>query len=169
MERDCFCQESAGRVSERERTPVRVCRFAMLWEILPGHGVLSCYMARHTTVLGDDCVMNDEKKIGGTAQGVLPGSPSDHTLEERFVFREIFPDEADQAAGIEAVCFPPNEACTRDIMRERVAAAPELFLVAVEKKSGRIAGFLNGFSTDEETFRDAFFTDAGLHDPAGKM
>ena len=47
-------------------------------------------------------------------------------------------------------------------MLERVRTAPELFLVAVEKHTGEIAGFLNGLSTDEEKFRDEFFTDAGL-------
>ena len=40
--------------------------------------------------------------------------------------------------------------------------------MAVDRDSGKIAGFLNGLATDERDFRDAFFTDAGLHDPQGK-
>jgi len=84
-----------------------------------------------------------------------------------FEFRNIRPEEAEQAAQIEQICFPPNEACSPEHMRERVNAAPELFLVAVEKKSGKIAGFLNGIATDEQAFRDEFFTDATLHDPDG--
>lgn len=87
---------------------------------------------------------------------------------ERFEFREILPDEAHQAAKIEEICFPPNEACTEAMMKERVHKAPELFLVAVDKKTGKIAGFLNGLSTDESSFRDEFFTDANLYDPNGK-
>ena len=43
-----------------------------------------------------------------------------------------------------------------------------LFLVAVDKKTGKIAGFLNGISTDECSFRDEFFLNAKLHDPEGK-
>lgn len=86
----------------------------------------------------------------------------------RFEFREIRQDEAEYAAQIEEICFPPNEACSRKMMLERVKTAPELFLVAVEKHTGGIAGFLNGLSTDEEKFRDEFFTDAGLYDPKGK-
>ena len=35
-------------------------------------------------------------------------------LEERFEFRTIFSEEAVQAASVERVCFPPNEACTED-------------------------------------------------------
>ena len=89
-------------------------------------------------------------------------------LKERFLFRNILPEEADQTALIEKICFPPNEACSETMMKERVAAAPELFLVAVDKERGKIAGFINGLSTDESALRDEFFTNARLYDPAGK-
>ena len=89
-------------------------------------------------------------------------------LYGRFEFREIRPEEAEQAAEIERVCFPPNEACSQEMMIKRVKKAPELFLVAVDRQTGRLAGFLNGLSTDEEVFRDEFFTDADLYDPKGR-
>lgn len=85
----------------------------------------------------------------------------------KFEFRNILPEEADQAVQIEQICFPPNEACSETMMRERVAKAPELFLVAVDKETGKIAGFLNGLSTGEEIFKDEFFTDASLYNPKG--
>ena len=47
--------------------------------------------------------------------------------------------------------------------------APELFLVAVDKETGTIAGFLNGLATDEEAFRDEFFTDITVHNPEGRI
>ena len=87
---------------------------------------------------------------------------------QKFEFRNIRPEETDQAVMIEQICFPPNEACSEAHMRERIEKAPELFLVAEEKASGKIAGFLNGLSTNEETFRDEFFTDADLYEPEGK-
>lgn len=93
---------------------------------------------------------------------------ADKEILEKFEFRNIRQDEAEQAAAIEQVCFPPNEACTEQSMRERIAKAPELFLVAVDKENGKIAGFLNGLATDEYTFRDEFFTDANLYNPNGK-
>lgn len=89
-------------------------------------------------------------------------------LTERFEFRDILPEEGDQAATIEKICFPPNEACSEAMMKERVVVAPEVFLVAVDKETGKLAGFLNGIATDEDSFRDEFFTDAKLHNPAGK-
>ena len=87
---------------------------------------------------------------------------------EQFELREVRPEEADEVAEIEQICFPPNEACSISQMKARVQAAPEVFLVAVDKETGRIAGFLNGLATDEETFRDEFFKDAGMHKKDGK-
>ena len=58
------------------------------------------------------------------------------SILERFEFRDIRQEEADQAVLIEKICFPPNEACSPRAMKERIAAAPELFLVAVDKDTG---------------------------------
>jgi len=93
---------------------------------------------------------------------------ADKDLTERFEFRSIHEDEADQAAAIEQVCFPSNEACSEKNMKERIARAPELFLVAIDKETGKIVGFVNGLATNEYVFRDDFFTNAGKHDPNGK-
>lgn len=93
----------------------------------------------------------------------------DKDLYQRFEFRPIRRDEADEAADIEAVCFPPNEACTRQRIRERIAVDCDTFLVAVDRETGRIAGFINGIVTNEMQFRDAFFTDASLHNPEGNV
>ena len=88
-------------------------------------------------------------------------------LYERFEFRNIEQGEAEQAAEIERICFPPNEACSEKNMCDRVRDISELFLVAVDKGNGKIVGFLNGLATDEPKLRDEFFTDAGLHNPNG--
>lgn len=92
---------------------------------------------------------------------------TDKEIGERFEFRNIYKEEADQAVAIEKICFPPNEACSEVMMKERITVAPELFLVAVDRETGKIAGFLNGLSTDEDSFRDDFFTNAKLYDPSG--
>lgn len=89
-------------------------------------------------------------------------------MTEKFEFRDVRPDEAEQTIVIEQICFPPNEACLAKSMRERVANAAETFLVAVDKETGKLAGFLNGVATNEEVFRDEFFTDITLHNPEGK-
>lgn len=89
-------------------------------------------------------------------------------MTTKYEFRDILPEELDQVIQIEQICFPPNEACSAKSMRERVANAPETFMVAVDKETGKVAGFLNGVATDEAVFRDEFFIDSTLHNPEGK-
>ena len=89
-------------------------------------------------------------------------------LRDKYEFRNIQLDELQQAVEIEQICFPPNEACSPEHMKGRIEKAPELFLVAVDRQTGKIAGFLNGLATEEEIFRDEFFVDPDLYDPNGK-
>ena len=89
-------------------------------------------------------------------------------LTEKYIFRNIRQEEITQTAEIEKICFPPNEACSYEHMEKRVEKAPELFLVAEDRATGKIAGFLNGLATDREHLTDDFFTDAEMHDPKGK-
>ena len=77
-------------------------------------------------------------------------------LNEKYIFRNIRQEEIAQAAEIEKICFPPNEACSYAHMEKRVEKAPELFLVAEDRATGRIAGFLNGLATDREHLTDDF-------------
>lgn len=93
---------------------------------------------------------------------------ADKNLNERFEFRNILPEEADQAVDMEQICFPPNEACSEIMIKQRINKASDLFLVAVDRQTGKIAGFLNGLSTMEDAFRDEFFSDANLHSPTGE-
>ena len=57
---------------------------------------------------------------------------SDKRIFERFEFRNIKQDEAEEAAEIERICFPPNEACSKKHMKDRVAGIADLFLVAID-------------------------------------
>ena len=90
-----------------------------------------------------------------------------NTFINRFEFRVIKENEIDQAINIEQTCFPPNEACSPENMTARIKKAQDCFLVAVDTKTGRLAGFLNGIATDETDFKDEFFTDAQNHNSDG--
>lgn len=114
------------------------------------------------------CVYLSEEGKNAARELLAKYNFADKDILEKFEFRNIKQSETEQAVAIEQICFPPNEACSRENMTERISAAPELFLVAVDKETGMIAGFLNGIATDEYCFRDEFFTDAGLHNPEGK-
>ena len=91
------------------------------------------------------------------------GSGKRKDLYDQFLFREMYQEEIGRIIEIEQICFPPNEACSPESMKKRALAAPELFLAAVDRENGKIAGFLNGIASDERCFRDEFFTDISLH------
>ncbi|MDO4265540.1 MAG: GNAT family N-acetyltransferase [Eubacteriales bacterium] len=91
-----------------------------------------------------------------------------NTLKERFEFRNIRPEEAEEAVLIEQICFPPHEACSKEQMKERAEMIPELFLVAVDRETGKLAGFLNGLATDSNVLQDDFFRNAKLNNPEGE-
>ena len=99
---------------------------------------------------------------------ILFGVYGNEELLKRYEFRQVRADEAEEINAIERICFPPNEACPEEEMRRRVAQMPEQFLVVVDRETGEIAGFLDGLSSDEDRFKDEFFTDVTLHDPAAR-
>ncbi|XME04524.1 GNAT family N-acetyltransferase (plasmid) [Lachnospiraceae bacterium C1.1] len=90
------------------------------------------------------------------------------TETDSFEFRTMKAEEADRVAEIEQICFPPNEACTEKHMKERINVAQNLFLLAIDKKNNRIAGFINSIASNEGSFRDEFFTDYRTHLPEGE-
>ena len=61
---------------------------------------------------------------------------STEMLEQRFLFRSATPADAEEAGQVEAICFPPNEACRPERIRERTETCPELFLLAIDRKTG---------------------------------
>ena len=93
---------------------------------------------------------------------------ADEALLKRYRFRQILPEEGAQAGEMDRICFPPEEAKPMDIMCRFVGKMPEQFLVAVDRGTGKVAGFLCGISSDEARFKDEFFTDLSLNDPAAQ-
>ena len=102
---------------------------------------------------------------------VIPRSSSDdfsgsnsHVLPDG----SHFPDYLQGSETQYVLDLPPNEACSPKSLTERIKATAETFLVAEDKETGKLAAFLNGVPTDEEAFRDEFFTDISLSNPEGK-
>lgn len=84
-----------------------------------------------------------------------------------YEFRQIKISESRQASDIEHICFPPNEADGPEVMDRRIKALSHLFYVAIDRKTGKLAGYINGIATKESKFRDEFFTNETLNDDAG--
>ena len=67
--------------------------------------------------------------------------------------------------AIEAACFPPAEAATRESFAKRLAVYPNHFWLLEE--DGQVVSFVNGMVTDEPLLRDEMFEDAALHNEDG--
>ena len=93
---------------------------------------------------------------------------ADRDFNERYELRQVKSEEAEVATEIEAICFPPSEACTLPIMKERIQLAGDCFLVAIDREAGKMIGFVNGLCTDDRQLKDELFTDTSLHDPNGR-
>ena len=83
-----------------------------------------------------------------------------------YIIRQARPEDLDQVAEVERICFTEAEAAGRESLRLRIQAFPESFLVA-EEQGGAIIGFINGAVTDKKTISDDMFEDAGLHKEDG--
>lgn len=108
-----------------------------------------------------------EEQINQEEQTAEESEPAEKGIFDRFEFRSIKQNETAQAVAIEQACFPSSEACSEKHMSERIIVAADLFLVAVDKETGKLAGFLNGLATNEYFFSDDFFTNAGLNENGG--
>ena len=70
--------------------------------------------------------------------------------------------------AVEAICFPKEEAASRETFATRLEAFGNWFFVAKDEK-GRIIGMIDGMATDEETIDDAMFENASLHNENGAV
>lgn len=83
----------------------------------------------------------------------------------KVTIRQAKADEAEVLAGIEAECFPPAEVASKEEIEKRMQVFPENFFVA--ETDGRIVGFINGGTTDEQYLPDEMYHDVSLHKPEG--
>ena len=75
-------------------------------------------------------------------------------------------DDLQTIAEIEARSFPPAEAASSKVLKERLLRFPEHFWI-MEETNGVISAFVCGMATDEPRLRDEMFENAELHQKAG--
>ena len=74
-------------------------------------------------------------------------------------------EDLDRVTEVEALCFPPAEAASRESFEGRLTVFPNHFWVS--EVDGQIVGFVNGFVTDKENLTDEMFADANMHNEKG--
>lgn len=74
--------------------------------------------------------------------------------------------DLDAVTALEAVCFPPAEAASRESFQTRLKAFGDHFWLMYDGET--LVSMVNGMATDLPDLVDEMFHDAGMHDPKGK-
>ncbi|WP_295067002.1 GNAT family N-acetyltransferase [uncultured Fibrobacter sp.] len=74
--------------------------------------------------------------------------------------------DLDAVANVEAECFPPAEAATRESFAERLRCYGNHFWLMFDED--KLISFVDGFVTDEPDLTDAMYEDAAMHNENGK-
>lgn len=75
-------------------------------------------------------------------------------------------EDLDEIAAVEAACFPPAEAASKEQFRERLSAYGDYFWLLYQ--DGQLISFVDGMVTEEEDLVDEMFADTGYHTENGK-
>lgn len=73
--------------------------------------------------------------------------------------------DLDQIHYIESKCFAPNEAATKEKLKQRLENYPNHFWLMF--KGEKLIAFIDGFTTNSSDLTDEMFENATLHDEKG--
>ena len=73
--------------------------------------------------------------------------------------------DLDAVTAVEAECFPPAEAATREELEERLTYYADHFWLMFD--GDKLIAFVDGFVTDEEDLTDEMYAKADLHNEDG--
>ena len=80
------------------------------------------------------------------------------------LIRTVQPADLEAVTALEARCFPPLEAATRESFHDRIATFPERFFVA--EHHGQIIGLVNGCVSNSPVITDEMY-ESDAHCPGG--
>lgn len=81
------------------------------------------------------------------------------------IIRTANMDDLDSVASVEALCFPPAEAATKEAFAQRLQYYADHFWLMFE--GNRLVSFVDGFVTDQEDLEDEMYERASMHDENG--
>ena len=81
------------------------------------------------------------------------------------IIRTANMEDLDAVASVEALCFPPAEAATKEAFAQRLQYYADHFWLMFE--GNRLVSFVDGFVTDQEDLEDDMYERASMHDENG--
>ena len=82
------------------------------------------------------------------------------------IIRTATLDNLDAIANVEAECFPPEEAATRETFAERLKYYASHFWLMFDGE--KLVSFVDGMCTDEWDLTDEMYSHAEIHDEDGQ-
>lgn len=83
----------------------------------------------------------------------------------KWKLRRASMEDLSAVVQVEAVCFPQAEAAGKDVFAERLRTFGDHFWLLEDE--GKLAGFINGMVTNEQTINDQMYEKAELHNEEG--
>lgn len=74
--------------------------------------------------------------------------------------------DLDAVSSVEAACFPPSEAATKEDFEHRLTHYADHFLLMFDGE--KLVAFIDGFVTDEPDLSDEMYEKAQMHHEGGK-
>ena len=81
------------------------------------------------------------------------------------IIRTAVMSDLDAVASVEAECFPPAEAATKEEFAERLRYYGDYFWLMFE--DDKLIAFVDGFVTDEKDLTDEMYENAAMHNENG--
>ena len=102
----------------------------------------------------------------GTGNMIDSMALSTGSMSMNYTIRKTLPNDVDKITELEKICFPKEEAATRDSFIERLNVYANHFIV-VESEDDIIC-VVNGLVTNHEDLLDEMYADANYHNEDGK-
>lgn len=74
-------------------------------------------------------------------------------------------NDLEAVAGVEAACFPPAEAASKQVFKDRLTHYPNHFWLLED--GNKLLGFVDGMVTDEPHLTDEMYENAAMHNENG--
>ena len=81
------------------------------------------------------------------------------------IIRTANMEDLDAVASVEALCFPPAEAATKEAFAQRLQYYADHFWLIFD--GDRLVSFVDGFVTDQEDLEDEMYERASMHNENG--
>ena len=166
--------QPADPPASEEIHEVQHCSYQEALELLPTESRKEILRKANSLLTGENNVSIQNEAPGRLTAAAQPARVTGHRvaslrcseqIQNNLLIRTATINDLDAVTAVEAECFPPAEAATREEFAERLKIYGNHFWLMFDGE--RLISFVDGFVTDEPDLRDEMFADESLHNENG--